>query len=936
MFNKLSSILDYPSPGLDPQVWNKDGKLLPEHKDIILKTLYNLFEENNLKQYVEWASYPNIVGSITTYQYASNADLDIHVAVDFDKFRELENTDLTDVELKDYLDKIRRPINKKNILLPGTQHAIEYFFETELSRQELSPRTGAYDLETNEWLVPPVAINKDFDIEEVQPVMVDIANTLMEELDVSFGHVERKVQRIEELQDVINKWSTEEQATFRNKMERKLQELEDEIKLLEQKRTKVVEDRRNYDPEGQSEINLKFLQRFGYMSILAQLRELLEDDNKITIDELPEVKMILDQANTKPEVRMIFGEDSWPGKDRLIIDFDNTIADNSKVDFPDIGEPFDGVKEALEELKEKGWILNIFSARSNDDGGTKKIKEFMEEHDIPYNEILEGKPHAEYYIDDRAVEFSDWKQVLKDVSSRTKKSDFMPSISIHPPKKDWGPYDVEIPVDPDPSAKEETYYAPWADKPRKRDWLKTLLKFFRSPKEDEEEEITDVKSFFRSADPKKTYKPKTHWDEERLHKPKQDLEPFNPLPTTFQKDINEENLNWRHPFKFMRRPRGPNYANTGDIMDILLSDYDEVEKEASIDAEYWISPKGEKFDVEGGHYEWVAENLGTFELPSSYFNTEEPEAGWDKEDTQTLDSIMVEMFEQGWVRIGSANMGQRGTLQFFIELADARQIPEYIEDFVFSNLDGSSNPIEISDKTGNFIQVIPPFTTFQKAVNLALQQKRMQVAKKNVSTYTDKEAGSVINIPNAVGLDARVYKNPSKQVVINLLDKAEYGDVRYVSFPDGSLYVWTDKDLLHEQVIKGLGYEDNWEAIYNDGAGIINDKNDLDVFDSVYYAASNEPKDLDKKASTYTDQEMEKYYTEQHEIADDPNQGGGFTPRDWNHSTTDFPKPEDLERYKVRLDQLMKPIYRQNPFHIPSYEITYFFSTPSGAYHGDY
>jgi hypothetical protein len=77
--------------------------------------------------------------------------------------------------------------------------------------------------------------------------------------------------------------------------------------------------------------------------------------------------------------------------------------------------------------------------------------------------------------------------------------------------------------------------------------------------------------------------------------------------------------------------------------------------------------------------------------------------------------------------------------------------------------------------------------------------------------------------------------------------------------------------------------------------------------------------------SVYSDREMEKIYEEQHEMADDPNQGGGYTPRDFNHSTTDYPKPEDLERPKVRLDR-----WHENDTPIPNYEVTWRLSAPSG------
>ena len=81
--------------------------------------------------------------------------------------------------------------------------------------------------------------------------------------------------------------------------------------------------------------------------------------------------------------------------------------------------------------------------------------------------------------------------------------------------------------------------------------------------------------------------------------------------------------------------------------------------------------------------------------------------------------------------------------------------------------------------------------------------------------------------------------------------------------------------------------------------------------------------------SVYSDREMEEFYVEQHEYND--SDGGGNDYHDWMSNTNDFPKPENLERPKVRLDRLDETI----PV-IPSYEVTWVFSLPKDEYHGDY
>ena len=80
-------------------------------------------------------------------------------------------------------------------------------------------------------------------------------------------------------------------------------------------------------------------------------------------------------------------------------------------------------------------------------------------------------------------------------------------------------------------------------------------------------------------------------------------------------------------------------------------------------------------------------------------------------------------------------------------------------------------------------------------------------------------------------------------------------------------------------------------------------------------------------SNTYTDNQMEEIYDEQH--AEDQPGGdgsGGNVYHDWNQSTNDFPKPEDTERkQKIQLDLLEDGTTPP----IASYEVTWYMGTPA-------
>jgi len=112
----------------------------------------------------------------------------------------------------------------------------------------------------------------------------------------------------------------------------------------------------------------------------------------------------------------------WLGS--IAIDFDGTIC---KQNFPKIGDPQPGVREALNKIRKMGFRIIIHTCRiasywkflTGQDPITyyHVIDEYMKKHDLPYDEIwTSDKPMVWRHIDDSAISFNgNWKRAIKEL-----------------------------------------------------------------------------------------------------------------------------------------------------------------------------------------------------------------------------------------------------------------------------------------------------------------------------------------------------------------------------------------------------------------------------------------------------------------------------------------------------------------------------------------
>lgn len=111
---------------------------------------------------------------------------------------------------------------------------------------------------------------------------------------------------------------------------------------------------------------------------------------------------------------------------KIIIDLDNTISITENGDYQN-SIPNNKVVNSLKQFKSLGYEIVIYSSRNmrTYSGNIGKINvhtlpiilEFLNKHDIPFDEVIIGKPWCGYdgfYVDDKAIRPSEFVKYTED------------------------------------------------------------------------------------------------------------------------------------------------------------------------------------------------------------------------------------------------------------------------------------------------------------------------------------------------------------------------------------------------------------------------------------------------------------------------------------------------------------------------------------------
>jgi len=151
------------------------------------------------------------------------------------------------------------------------------------------------------------------------------------------------------------------------------------------------------------------------------LTKLQDNATGFAIDSFPEKKSVM---------RVVYPEQYIPNIDnekvRLLIDFDGVISQytNGWNDGKLVDDPMPGVKEAIDQLKQQGFEILIFTTRASKlhnvnptaEQLVEDLRRWLDEHEIKYDAITSEKIGALAYIDDKAIRFTNWPDVLKQVN----------------------------------------------------------------------------------------------------------------------------------------------------------------------------------------------------------------------------------------------------------------------------------------------------------------------------------------------------------------------------------------------------------------------------------------------------------------------------------------------------------------------------------------
>lgn len=118
---------------------------------------------------------------------------------------------------------------------------------------------------------------------------------------------------------------------------------------------------------------------------------------------------------------------------RIVIDLDGTICP-IKQPLQSYASllPLPGAAERIHALRSAGHYIIILTARnmatceSNLGKVMKNVGkitlDWLEQHNIEYDEIYFGKPNAEIYIDDRALRFISWEGITNELLTQEARS----------------------------------------------------------------------------------------------------------------------------------------------------------------------------------------------------------------------------------------------------------------------------------------------------------------------------------------------------------------------------------------------------------------------------------------------------------------------------------------------------------------------------------
>lgn len=176
------NLLDFPKKMLCPDIWSIDKKLKPAIKNEILRR----FDRWHQKMAPEMKiTNKYILGSITTYQYNDNSDVDVNFIVSWAKPK---------------IDKIWKTLPN------GTEiagHPLNFYLTA--NEKDMDMSKFAYDMENDTWVKEPKKEKGEIPVK----YSLEIAKFFMDAVDLRVAELERDKMELEKLEKLLKNNDTE-------------------------------------------------------------------------------------------------------------------------------------------------------------------------------------------------------------------------------------------------------------------------------------------------------------------------------------------------------------------------------------------------------------------------------------------------------------------------------------------------------------------------------------------------------------------------------------------------------------------------------------------------------------------------------------------------------------------------------------------------------
>jgi len=292
------SSIDFPRKDLDLNVWDKKDSIYtikPEVKKKILDIISE-YSDRNLN---DIAKEIHIVGSIGTNQWDDGADIDVHLIIS-------KAIDVYGDEK--FQTKVMKWFNENREVIDGyiNNHPIEVYPQYDKNQDLMSD--SCYDLIVDEWLTGPKIVPSDYNPYEDFSDIADDLRNVVEDADKLFGELKRDVIDYDVIKQAMEQLSPERKELFLDRLKSKLEEIEEDIRILYTKRKEWTDARKlaskpSTPEEALEDVELakrwknqnalfKFVNRYKYLKIIKDLKNLLADE-EITPEEVDQVKNIM-------------------------------------------------------------------------------------------------------------------------------------------------------------------------------------------------------------------------------------------------------------------------------------------------------------------------------------------------------------------------------------------------------------------------------------------------------------------------------------------------------------------------------------------------------------------------------------------------------------------------------------------------------------------